>query len=178
MEICAICNNETDDTTKYILPECGHVFHTNCLIPWLCVNYGRCSECERHAQALYEERRNKSRIPRYRDFKYASSQARRKNAPREIARLYSKYKRHFRIYNEQRALSKAFNTDRMELYRNLRREYYKRRSSLRRAFRNVSMSRRELCQRFPIQHVENTPAFTEMALPTFCESEPIIIQEY
>lgn len=34
MEECSICKENYDESTKYTIPECNHVFHTECIVSW------------------------------------------------------------------------------------------------------------------------------------------------
>lgn len=44
-DICMICHESYDSSSCYILPECGHKFHTNCIITWFRNGDSRCPYC-------------------------------------------------------------------------------------------------------------------------------------
>ena len=43
MDICAICHETLD--VKYILPECNHAFHTECIMTWFRAGHDKCPLC-------------------------------------------------------------------------------------------------------------------------------------
>ena len=42
---CAICHDNINKDEKYILPECKHEFHTNCIMTWFRMGHNRCPLC-------------------------------------------------------------------------------------------------------------------------------------
>lgn len=42
---CAICHENTKKEEKYILPECKHAYHTNCIMTWFRMGHNRCPLC-------------------------------------------------------------------------------------------------------------------------------------
>lgn len=44
-EICMICREELSDAPVYQLPECGHIYHTHCIISWFRNGDSRCPYC-------------------------------------------------------------------------------------------------------------------------------------
>lgn len=59
-ELCSVCHSKMfEDDNCYMLPECGHCFHTDCIISWLRsdMSYGRCPLCsDRGANHSYNTR--------------------------------------------------------------------------------------------------------------------------
>ena len=43
-EICAVCLSSINEKDKYKL-ECGHIFHTDCIIKWFRNSNGNCPCC-------------------------------------------------------------------------------------------------------------------------------------
>jgi len=125
-------------------------------------------------------RNHVSNRPRYRDFKYASSQARRKNAPKELKALYAKYKQANTKYMEKNIIKRQFKVDKMPVYRRLRNEYYGMRHALKKSYRSVNRIRTRMCKMFPI--TENDPPniaeHTELKPPALDICERIIIHKY
>jgi hypothetical protein len=182
MVICRVCESEMEiETDKCCtIPSCGHEFHTDCIITWLCENYGKCCQCEHDSQLQYQAYRNSIRPIYYRDFRYASAQARRKTASRALKTMYTKYVRLSIQYNEHRQKTRLFKTERMRTYKTLRTEYYNLRRQLRKSHRRVRGIRREICSQFPIPEEDmdsDNPIsrFTELQPPSFCNNEPIIV---
>jgi hypothetical protein len=45
--VCSICIEEFEDGERIrLLPRCGHAFHTECILPWLCERQGCCPLCK------------------------------------------------------------------------------------------------------------------------------------
>lgn len=42
---CAICHDNICTEQKYILPECKHMYHTNCIMTWFRMGNNRCPLC-------------------------------------------------------------------------------------------------------------------------------------
>ena len=42
---CAICHDNINNKDKYILPECKHAYHTNCIMTWFRMGNNRCPLC-------------------------------------------------------------------------------------------------------------------------------------
>lgn len=72
---CGICLlNLEDGRHTYQLPECGHVFHTNCILPWFRINKG-CPYCRAQpADNMYSNCFHSL-------YRFNSNYSRRKNAP-------------------------------------------------------------------------------------------------
>lgn len=43
-DICAICHEDFSGDL-YTLPECSHIFHTNCIMTWFRMNHNTCPLC-------------------------------------------------------------------------------------------------------------------------------------
>jgi len=47
-DVCSICQENMTEENYYAIPECGHIFHTNCIITWfrsLRPNCPLCNDC-------------------------------------------------------------------------------------------------------------------------------------
>ena len=44
-DICAICQEDLCGNI-YELPECGHKYHTNCIMHWFRTNHNTCPLCQ------------------------------------------------------------------------------------------------------------------------------------
>ena len=160
MELCHICKEGMEETLKYTLTPCNHVYHGACIINWLCEHRGTCYECREEYRR--ELRELQERRPQYRNFKYASSQARRKTASKALKTLYAKYKRLNLKYKENMGRIKRFNTEKMPILRKLRKEYYSMRCAKRKLYRSMNRIRNNICKLFPITEPEIEPSRTEL----------------
>ena len=43
--ICGICHENLNTEQNYTLPECNHVYHTNCIITWFRTGHQNCPHC-------------------------------------------------------------------------------------------------------------------------------------
>ena len=108
-EICAICHEDlSGEGLLYHLPECTHIFHTNCIMHWfrtghntcpLCLNTGVNSENDLNwgqaASALY-------------NYKKLRRKALRKDAPKELKRSIATIKRIERRHKKLKEKFKKF----------------------------------------------------------------------
>ena len=44
-DVCSICLDKLDIEQKYKLPECGHTYHTNCIMQWVRAGHPKCPYC-------------------------------------------------------------------------------------------------------------------------------------
>jgi len=95
IDICSICHeNLTGDL--YILPECSHKYHTNCIMHWFRAGHNTCPLCNNNGvNASF----NQSNIPwqlrpavmdKYKELR---SKSRRKDAPKKLKKEVAKLKK-------------------------------------------------------------------------------------
>jgi hypothetical protein len=90
MSTCYVCSNVLAEDDKYKLRPCNHEFHAVCLIDWFRNNYTTfCPCCDNELLNVVN------------DFVKASRNARRRDAPKPLQRLYAKYKYLFAKYNSK-----------------------------------------------------------------------------
>ena len=44
-DVCSICLDKLDIEQNYKLPECGHTYHTNCIMQWVRAGHPKCPYC-------------------------------------------------------------------------------------------------------------------------------------
>ena len=44
-DICSICLDNLNKEQIYKLPECGHIYHTNCIMQWMRAGHNKCPYC-------------------------------------------------------------------------------------------------------------------------------------
>ncbi len=134
--ICQICMESMDDITKvYRLSDCNHEFHTDCIVNWFRNDSSKCIECcsnlnndlnPANAQVNYDQYGqpyiNLHQIP----FAQVSRQARKKDAPDSLKKLYKRYQQANRSYAKaNKAYSDYKKTDDYPIYRTLRKQFRK-----------------------------------------------------
>lgn len=78
---CTICHESTSSGDIYTIPECGHSFHTNCIVTWFRVN-NTCPLCKDtgiNSISLFSNARDTNFY-----FKRAMTWSRRKDAPADL----------------------------------------------------------------------------------------------
>ena len=81
-DICAICHEKLNSEQTFEIPECNHVFHSNCLLQWFRTGELRCpycnSSCQSDENSHWKERKIK--------YKVITDYCRRKDANKEIVK--------------------------------------------------------------------------------------------
>ena len=85
-DICAICHEDFSGDL-YTLPECSHIFHTNCIMTWFRMDKSSCPLCNncgvnslKDMEKLAWGRRNAA----FMNYKRARAFSRKKNAPESL----------------------------------------------------------------------------------------------
>lgn len=96
-EECIICKEQLNSEETYTLPECCHVYHTNCIVTWFRNGNSNCPHCGNkginnyECQKSYYRRRSKSN-PKYNDLKkYAYSKNKLKECEEKTREKLKKY---------------------------------------------------------------------------------------
>ncbi len=96
-EICSICHENLNDEL-YTLPECNHIFHTNCIITWFrtSASINKCPLCNESGINTIKDVENS----RWFDRKLAMANyhkmrifSRRENAPKELKKKVEQLKK-------------------------------------------------------------------------------------
>ena len=64
-EVCMICREELSEAPVYKLPECGHHYHTHCIIAWFRNGDNRCPYCGNKGINNNESLNNRTRSNAY-----------------------------------------------------------------------------------------------------------------
>jgi hypothetical protein len=95
-EECIICKESLNNEDIYKLPECCHIYHTNCIVTWFRNGNNACPHCGNRGVNNYEKqyyhRRNYKNNPIYNDLKkYAYSKNKLNSNEEEIREKVKKY---------------------------------------------------------------------------------------
>ena len=87
--LCPICRVEDmDENNSYIINECNHKFHTECLIQWFRTDHSNCPMCNG-----FQEPEKIPYIVKPSMFKLIVDFSRRKKAPKQLKKMIEKYKK-------------------------------------------------------------------------------------
>jgi len=144
--MCQICMEPMDDMTKvYRLSECNHEFHTDCIVNWFRNDSPNCIACQ---PTMNQPMMNHNLNPAYAQVNYdllyglpyitfqqpnihppfaiVSRQARKKDAPEGLKRLYKQYQQaRVKYATANKVYSDYKKTDDYPLYRTLRKQFRK-----------------------------------------------------
>lgn len=100
--MCCICHEDfvvdeakssSSSSNVYTLPECGHKFHINCILPWFRTGNSSCPYCRCSPHPLADDF-----LDMYTDreslFKFKFNVGRRKNAPARLKTLVKRLMKH------------------------------------------------------------------------------------
>ena len=142
-DICAICHEEFSGDL-YTLPECSHIFHTNCIMTWFRMNKSTCPLCNncgvnsvKDMEKISWGRRNNAFI----QYKRLRAFSRRKNAPKELKDKIARIKKYedkekkffedFKKFKNSKPDSELTVNEIIKKYNNMRRKKWKMRWDLR-----------------------------------------------
>jgi len=144
-EICAICQEDLSDNI-YELPECGHKYHTNCIMHWFRTNHNTCPLCQNqginYTHALQEANNGHyfGRRVWMNYYKGAATYARKKDSDKEII---SKVKGVQKSIKKRKELISSFkewkkeNCDINKTNDDIYKEYIKIQKNKRKAYYNI-----------------------------------------
>jgi hypothetical protein len=93
---CAICHEPLIEDI-YTLPECNHMFHSNCIITWFRIGENRCPLCQHSGINSLKEMEihttYQQRNCAYDNYKNLRSYSRRKDAPKKLKKKIKKLKK-------------------------------------------------------------------------------------
>lgn len=94
---CAICHEELINET-YKLPECNHIFHTNCIMTWFRAPTGnnKCPLCNNSGINNLKDLDNLHWSHRHiaeQNYKRVRASSRRKDCPKHIKKMVEKLKK-------------------------------------------------------------------------------------
>ena len=167
--LCCLCNISLTDKSNYKL-QCGHDFHTGCIIDWFRFQSSQCPSCYNNAQVYnnstisndqsviinylnYVDNQiyiaEKTHI--YPSFRFASNEARKKNAPPQLKRLYASYKRMLANDKKQKVEFDNYKETELKEYRIINKKYRKIYIGHLRRLRRIRCMKRRICRFFKVE---------------------------
>ena len=95
-DICAICHEDFSGDL-YTLPECAHIFHTNCIMTWFRMNHNTCPLCNNCGVNKLKDIGSVDygmRNAAFMNYKRARAFSRRKNAPESLKKQITSLKKY------------------------------------------------------------------------------------
>ena len=163
-DICSLCNISLADKQYYKL-NCQHEFHTECIINWFRDKSYYCPCCSNvtdintnsqidtftgylnYIDYQLEIAKTKHIVP---SFRFASNEARKKNAPLELKRLYARYKRMLESDKKQKNEFNNYKDTELKTYRLMYKKYRKIYIGHSRRLRRIRRMKKQICSFFKI----------------------------
>ena len=169
---CSLCKISLTDKPNYKL-HCNHDFHTGCIIDWFRFQSYQCPCCYHEAQ-LYNNS-NLSELSNdkvvftnyltyidekldytkknyiYPSFRFASNEARKKNAHPQLKRLYATYKRILANNQKKKVEFNNYKDTELHEYQIMYKKYSKVYIGHRRGLRRVRCIKRRICKFFKVE---------------------------
>jgi len=96
-DVCSICYDTLNNEPQYTIPDCNHIFHTNCIVHWFRNGYRHCPSCNHlglgsnkyctSSNTLFSERIKNNKIK----FNLIKDYVTKKNEPRWLIMLIGEY---------------------------------------------------------------------------------------
>lgn len=144
--LCSICLENINNEQNYILPECGHCFHTNCIMHWFRSGNTNCPYCNNNGinSTLF---RGRYSIDRYKLLRRVS---RNKNAPKQLKNIVNNLKKLEKQYSENKKAIKNI-SEKEGVFKILKKEINKLESKNRQINIKIRQNKRRICDVIIIQ---------------------------
>ena len=164
-DICTLCNILLSDKQNYKL-NCQHEFHTECIINWFRDKSYYCPCCSNvtnvntisqtdtfigylnYIDYQIEIAKTKHILP---SFRFASNEARKKNAPTQLKRLYNSYKRLLANHKEKKIEFDKYKETDLKEYNVMKKKHRKIYYGYRRRVRRIQGMKRRICSFFKVE---------------------------
>uniref|UniRef100_A0A6C0E401 RING-type domain-containing protein n=1 Tax=viral metagenome TaxID=1070528 RepID=A0A6C0E401_9ZZZZ len=167
--ICSLCKISLTDKPNYKL-NCGHDFHTGCIIDWFRFQSYQCPCCYNDAQLYNNSNISNNQVVFtnyltyideqlayakknyiYPSFRFASNEARKKNAPPQLKRLYASYKRLLANHKEKKVELDNYKANELKEYNVMKKKHRKIYISNRRRLGRIRGMKRQICRFFKVE---------------------------
>ena len=58
LDVCLICHDDINSSQNYKLPECNHIYHTDCIIQWFRIGNTNCPYCNSKSENNLHDNNN------------------------------------------------------------------------------------------------------------------------
>jgi hypothetical protein len=168
--LCSLCksNISLTDNSNYKL-QCNHDFHTGCIIDWFRFKSSQCPSCYIEA-TLYNNQPDLNNIQNfnsyltyidnqlythkthvYPSFRFASNEARKKNAPIQLKRLYASYKRLLANNKNKKVELDNYKATDLKEYNVMKKKHRRIYISNLRRLRRIRGMKRRICSFFKVE---------------------------
>lgn len=166
---CSLCKISLTDKPNYKL-QCGHDFHTGCIIDWFRFQSYQCPCCYNDAQLYNNSNISNNQVVFtnyltyideqlayakknyiYPSFRFASNEARKKNAPPQLKRLYASYKRLLANNKNKKVELDNYKATDLKEYNVMKKKHRRIYISNRRRLRRIRCMKRQICSFFKVE---------------------------
>ena len=166
---CSLCKISLTDKPNYKL-QCGHDFHTGCIIDWFRFQSYQCPCCYNDAQLYNNSNISNNQVVFtnyltyideqlayakknyiYPSFRFASNEARKKNAPPQLKRLYASYKRLLANNKNKKVELDNYKATELKEYNVMKKKHRRIYISNRRRLRRIRCMKRQICSFFKVE---------------------------
>ena len=152
---CSLCKISLTDKPNYKL-QCGHDFHTGCIIDWFRFQSYQCPCCYQVVFTNYltyidEQLAYAKKNYIYPSFRFASNEARKKNAPPQLKRLYASYKRLLANNKNKKVELDNYKATDLKEYNVMKKKHRRIYISNRRRLRRIRCMKRQICSFFKVE---------------------------
>jgi Ring finger domain len=90
---CICCREYTENESVYSLPDCGHKYHTECIINWyITTDINQCPYCRNVPNPINFSINNFLLLSRRKRFTFMQKLGRRKECPKQLKNAIEKYR--------------------------------------------------------------------------------------
>ena len=146
-DICSICLDNLNKEQTYKLPECGHIYHTNCIFHWIRNGHNKCPYCGNSGTNLNnsdDECEYSYRAFNHDQYIILRRFARNKNAPYELKKNVEQLKN---LEQKQKLVNKELKEIKTKkgIFKDMQKIYYRKLSNQRSINGRIRRLKKNIC---------------------------------